>query len=311
MNNSVVDALIIGGGPAGLSASLPIIRQQFTVVIFDNGISPIDDTKLFHLIPSWDHRHKDEFASSAKENLLSRYRTLRFQQTTVRSVRKADTGLFLIEDSDGNQWTGKKVILANGVRYIFPDVEGFAQCWGKGIYRCCFCNAFEDRGVGSVGVLAIDFFGSTEMAIHAATDFKRFAKTVMVYTNGSDDLADKLATQLPSTRMKIMRQRITRLEKTGTGGEVTVHLDDGTSRVEGFLGHIPSTRPNGTFVEDLGLETEASGDIKVFPPLNSTSLHGVYAAGDLCSLSKIASHAFYLGNIAGAGVAEELLVESD
>ncbi|KAI1327632.1 hypothetical protein F5Y16DRAFT_420826 [Xylariaceae sp. FL0255] len=279
-------------------------------------------------IPSLDSRSKDHFAAPAKENLLSRYQTLRFQHTTIRSVRKVDTGPFLIEDTDGNQWTGKDLVLATRFSICFPMSRDSQIARTKGCqcpshlylihivahrasYRCCFCNAFEDRGVDSVSVLAIDFFGSVEMAIHAATDFKRFAKTVMIYTNGSDNLTEKLAPQLPSTRMKVLNQRITRLEKTGTGGEVTIHLDDRTSRVEGFLGRIPSTRPNGTFVQDLGLKTEASGDIKVFPPLNSTSLHGVYAAGDVCSISEITSHAFYWGNIAGAGVAEELLAESD
>jgi gliotoxin/aspirochlorine biosynthesis thioredoxin reductase len=92
---------------------------------------------------------------------------------------------------------------------------------------------------------------------------------------------------------------------------VTVHLEDGTKRVEGFLGHVPYTTPNGDFVEPLGLETEESGDIKVFPPLNATSVHGVYAAGDLYSMYKIVSHALYLGNIAGEGVAEELLRDYD
>lgn len=179
-------------------------------------------------------------------------------------------------------------------------------------YRCCFCNAFEDRDADSVGVLAVEAFATVSMALHAATDFKRFAKTVMIYTNGSDELFEELARTITNPqKMKINSQRIKCLEKCGAGGEVMVHLEDGTTRTEGFLGHIPFTKPNGPFVEELGLELDPSGDVKILTPLNGTNVHGVYVAGDICSFSKIISHAFYLGNIAGAGVAEELLAESD
>jgi thioredoxin reductase len=162
-----------------------------------------------------------------------------------------------------------------------------------------------------VGVLAVDGFASVMMSMHAAQDFKRFAKQVVIYTHGSESLAKELVAAITNPEKVIIKtSKIKRIEKTGTGGECTVHLDDGTSHVEGFLGHIPATKPNGPFVEELGLELDEMGDVKALPPLNATNVHGVYVAGDICSFSKIVSHALYLGNIAGAGVAEELLAES-
>lgn len=133
----------------------------------------------------------------------------------------------------------------------------------------------------------------------------------MIYTNGSETLAEELRTAIPNPeKVKINTERIKRLEKTGAGGEVTIHFENGSKRVEGFMGHMPSTTPNGPFVEDLGLETEETGDIKTVPPFNATNVHGVYVAGDICNMTKIVSHAFFQGNIAGAGAAEELLAES-
>ncbi|OAL00894.1 FAD/NAD(P)-binding domain-containing protein [Phaeosphaeriaceae sp. SRC1lsM3a] len=307
---TVYDALIIGGGPAGLSSSLPIIRQQFSAVIFDAGKSPIDPSKRFHLIPSWDHTERNEFSTAAKGN-LSRYETLRFEHATIEQIKKIEKFLFEVVDSNGQKWLGKKIVLANGVRYMLPNIEGYSDCWGKGIYRCCFCNAFEDRGANSVGVLAVDGFANVMMAMHAAQDFKRFANQVVIYTHGSELLAEELSAAINNPEKVILKtSKIQRIEKTGIGGECTVHLEDGTSHVEGFLGHIPATKPNGPFVEELGLELDEMGDVKAVPPLNATNVHGVYVAGDICSFSKIVSHALYLGNLAGAGVAEELLAES-
>jgi thioredoxin reductase len=131
-SSTVYDALIIGGGPAGLASSLPIIRQQFSAVIFDEGKSPIDPTKRFHLIPSWDHSEKDHFNTAAKDNLL-KYETLRFERTTIERIQKLDKYLFEAVDSNGQKWLGKKIMLANGVRYILPEIEGYAECWGKGM----------------------------------------------------------------------------------------------------------------------------------------------------------------------------------
>ncbi|KAF2265219.1 FAD/NAD(P)-binding domain-containing protein [Lojkania enalia] len=308
MEDTVVhDALIIGGGPAGLSAALPIVRQQFSAIIFDEGKSPIHPTKKLHLIPSWDHRDKDEFAASAKENILARYDTLSFTCTTIEKVRKINDSNFEAVDTKGFKWIGKKIVLATGVKYIFPDIDGYASCWGTGI-------AFEDRGVDSVGVIAIGKFGTVEMALRAATDFKRFANTVLIYTNGSESLSEKLISAIINPqKIKVCSQRIKRLEKSGSGSEVTVYLEDGTAHVEGFIGHTPPTKSNGSFVEDLGLEMELNEEVgvKLYSPLNHTNLHGVFVAGDICSEWKIFSHAFYLGNMAGAGVAEELLAESD
>jgi thioredoxin reductase len=53
--------------------------------------------------------------------------------------------------------------------------------------------------------------------------------------------------------------------------------------------------------KELGLELDEMGDVKALPPLSATNVHGVYIAGDICSFSKIVSHALYLGNIARAG----------
>ncbi len=48
-------------------------------------------------------------------------------------LRKADDGCFEATDTDGELWMGKKVILATGVRDVYPDIEGYAECWVKGM----------------------------------------------------------------------------------------------------------------------------------------------------------------------------------
>jgi len=51
----------------------------------------------------------------------------------VEAVRKGDDGCFVATDCEGKLWIGKKLILATGVKDVYPDIEGYAECWATGM----------------------------------------------------------------------------------------------------------------------------------------------------------------------------------
>ncbi|OKL56657.1 hypothetical protein UA08_08292 [Talaromyces atroroseus] len=288
---NAADALIIGGGPAGLTAALTLARQQQTSFIFDAGTYRNDPADFMHLIPGFDHVKPSDFRSKANDNLAANYpEQIAIHRTTVVKVQKdASTSEITLTDHSGTLWTGKKLILAVGVEDIFPAIDGYAECWGKGIFHCLFCKGFEERGCNSAGVLAIGGLSKAPLALHVARQAAALSRNVTIYTNGGEDVARDVSAGIGTTAvMTVDDRKIVRLEKQPDKSAAAVRLifEDGSEKLEGFLAHTPQTKPRGPFVEQLGLEQTPSCDIKAGPPFFETSVKGVFAAGDSCGMMK-------------------------
>lgn len=131
---SIVDVLIIGAGPAGLSAALSLARQRHTVVVFDSGRYRCDPAREFNIVPTWEHQKPQDYLSAARAE-VSRYETVQLEAVEVVTLAKNEEGgIFEAIDIKANKYKGRKVILASGVREIFPDIAGYRECWGKGMY---------------------------------------------------------------------------------------------------------------------------------------------------------------------------------
>ncbi|KAJ2902520.1 hypothetical protein MKZ38_000485 [Zalerion maritima] len=317
MAPNTVDALIIGAGPAGLSAALALARQAHTCVVLNSGRYRNDPADYMHLIPGFDNVSPSAFRTAAGDNMLSCYGgCVSMQSADVSTVRQESTAVgtcFEVADAEGKTWTGKKLILASGVRDCLPEMPGYAECWGKSIFHCLFCKGFEQRDCASAGVLATNGLKNVPHALHIARQAAALCKgAVTLYTDGSEPLAAELESAFGSTgRMKVDSRRIMQCALGSGGTGVVVHFQDGSEPVEqGFLVHVPPTEPRGHFIGQLKLETTPSGDIKVSQPMYQTSERGVFAAGDNCSMLKNVPNAIFSGNLAGQGAASQIQAEA-
>lgn len=132
-SDSVFDALIIGGGPAGLSTALTLCRALHTAVLFDSGVYRNGLSDHMHIVSTWDHQHPAEFRAAARKELSARYDSVRIEDCAIERVVKLENGLFKATDAKQRDWTGKKLVLATGSKDIFPDIPGYEDCWVKGM----------------------------------------------------------------------------------------------------------------------------------------------------------------------------------
>jgi gliotoxin/aspirochlorine biosynthesis thioredoxin reductase len=136
MASKIYDALIIGSGPSGLSTALSLSRIHRTVAIFtrpDNAGYRNQGVHAMHNVLSRDGAHPEEFRRIGREQ-IKRYGTADFFEAEIVKASKVKCGQkeydgFRIVDGQGSSWTGRKLVLAMGVKDVFPDIPGYRENW--------------------------------------------------------------------------------------------------------------------------------------------------------------------------------------
>ncbi|OAL64722.1 hypothetical protein A7C99_4156 [Trichophyton rubrum] len=305
---ALFDCLIVGGGPAGLAAALGLCRAVRTAVVFDSQAYRNSLTEHMHNVSTWDHSQPRDYRAAARRELTEgRYNTVTLADVALRKVLQLDSGEFEATDAAGKVWRGRKLVLATGVKDEIPDLPGYADCWPKSIYHCLFCHGFEERGADSVGVLAIGPTGNPKPAEHLARLAHNLAKTVTIYTNANDELAEQLRPAVEKDQWLSLDNRpLKQLHKTD-GIPVKVEMQDGTNKTEGFLVHAMKTTPVLGFEHNLNLELSPQGtEFKTTQPFSETTTRGCFATGDCGMPIKAASMSMSHGSLAAVGVVSQI-----
>ena len=101
MTSSVIDVLIVSGGPAGLSVATGLARQVYSAVLFDHGVYRNARASHMHNVTGWDHNPPAEFRAKARTHLLDHYTKIRFEQAAIQRVSQTDAGQFEALDHQG------------------------------------------------------------------------------------------------------------------------------------------------------------------------------------------------------------------
>jgi len=287
-------ALIVGGGAAGLSAALVLGRAQVDTLLVDAG----DQSNL---------------AAATIGGLLgqpgtapgSLYAAGREQLAELPSVTLADDTVtdlgegFAATLASGRTVTASRLLLATGMHYDRPDVPGIERFWGGDAFHCPYCHGWEHRG-GHLAVLG------GQGASHRALLLREWSDDVVVL---ADDVTEEDRATLTGAGVPIDDRPVAALE--GEGDRLTaVRFTDGEAlERDGVLVFAP-VRPRDEFGPRLGCETmetpNASG-VLVTDARHRTTVEGVFAAGDASATMQQVALAIAGGSMAAASVHQSLV----
>ncbi|GAB1316357.1 hypothetical protein MFIFM68171_06567 [Madurella fahalii] len=189
------DAVIVGGGPAGLSALSGLARVRRNVLLIDSGEYRNGATRHMHDVIGFDGVTPAYFRWAAREQ-ISHYTTVNMTNGTVTRIVPGDeqNSYFVITTTgpapeQEQNVTARKVVLATGLRDLLPDTPGLRENWGKGIFWCPWCDGHEHADQ-SLGLL-----GSLDNVPAAVREMVTLNTDVIAFVNGTDTPAMRATTE--------------------------------------------------------------------------------------------------------------------
>ena len=134
----MLEVIVVGGGAAGLSAALVLGRSRRRTLVVDDGMPRNAPSAEAHSIFTRDGAAPAELLRIAREQ-LSPYGTVEMRHDRVTAVRREGEG-FAVSLAGGGQVTARRLLLAIGVRDLLPDIDGFAELWGRSVLHCPYCH---------------------------------------------------------------------------------------------------------------------------------------------------------------------------
>lgn len=293
------DALIIGGSYAGLSAAIQLARAGRKVCIVDTGLPRNRYATASHGFFGHDGQTPSEMLDRARAQVLA-YPTVTWVNDEAVDAAGED-GAFSLRLASGVTRTASKLLLAFGVSDTLPPWPGMAERWGQSVLHCPYCHGYEYGG-SSLGVVG----RSAHSAQHAAL-IAEWGPTTL-FLNGHDVLDDAGRALLADRGVTIEVAPIVSLHGNAPALQ-SILLEDGRSIAIDALYVVPETRLNSAAAMQLGcaLEDGPFGPIIVTDAMKTTTVAGVFAAGDAARAPHNATWASADGVTAGTALHRELV----
>lgn len=292
------DAIVIGGGPAGLSAATWLSRYRRTVLVLDGGEHRNRWVDEAHGYLGTDPLCPDEFLRNARRQ-LNGYTETEFRSVQASAASRKDDGTFAVEAEGGPVLLARTIVLAVGVEDDFPEVENFFEHYGASVFHCPTCDGYEAKDCDVV------VFGWSKSITGFALTLLGWASTVTLVTDGRSfegDDADRR--RLDAEGVCILEDDA--VELLGTRGHLEGVLLAGGGVIDCQLAFFSiAHRPRTALADQLGCALTDEGCIEVDLE-GATTIPGVYAAGDVTPGIQLVQVAAAKGAIAGVACAQFL-----
>ncbi len=280
------NVVIIGSGPAGISAALYTLRAGFDTTIISKGSGALEKAEMIENYYGFPEGISGkELEKAGIEGALRLGAKLVndeavgfafYDKLTVKTVL--------------SEYKADAILIATGSSRSTPKIKGLSDFEGKGVSYCAVCDAFFYRQK-NVCVL-----GSGEYALHEANEISAVAKSVTILTNGSEPTAN-----FPEN-MIINKKEVAQIE--GTERVEKIKFKDGTEICTEGIFVAVGVAGSSALAKKIGALTE--GNNIVIDENMATNIPGLYAAGDCTGGFLQIAKAVYEGAKAGTEIIKYL-----
>ncbi len=276
--------IIVGSGPAGLTAALYTARANLDPVIFE-GMQPggqLTITTEVENYPGFEHGIQGPELMDIMRKQACRFGAkCYFKEVTEVDLSRRP---FIVKSGD-EVYTADSVIVSTGASAKLLGIESEKKYMGYGVSACATCDAFFYKG------LKVLVVGGGDTAMEEATYLTKFASEVSIVHRREGFRASNIMLERAKKNPKIkfitnaVIKEVIGKEEDGkkfvTGAIIEDTQDGSTREVEAdgifmAIGHVPNTK-----VFNNQLDADETGYLKVKPGSTATSIDGVFAAGDV------------------------------
>jgi thioredoxin reductase (NADPH) len=268
-----LDCLVIGAGPAGLTAAIYLARYRRDFLVLDGGPSRAALIPLTHNFPAWPQ-------GVSGEKLLARLREqaqthgARIEEARVESLQR--DGDAFVATAGARKWRAAHVILATGIVDRHPDWPGLREATLQGLLRWCpICDGFEmlDKDIALVTAAA--------SGLAHARFLRTYSRNVtLVALSDQEGLDAGGVAELEGAGIELEARPLVGFEARGR--RVALRFADGTDREFDAVYPMLGCKVQGELATQLGAQCNEIGDLLV-DARQCTSIDGLYAIGDVVS----------------------------
>ncbi|MFN2399513.1 MAG: NAD(P)/FAD-dependent oxidoreductase [Gemmatimonadaceae bacterium] len=290
------DAVVVGGGPAGLSAALALGRATRTVLLAACGPTRNSRAHAARNVFSRDGIAPSELLRLGREQLKP-YDVVIRDECAI-DIRRTDSEYVVALQSGEVRTRG--IVLATGVRDVLPDIPGFQELWGTGVFHCPYCHGWE------VANQPLAIYARGEAALRLTKLIRGWSSDLILFTDGPIELPPDNVQRMQSNGIVIREDAVERL--TGYAGLEAVILKNGEAIPRAGLFVSPKQELRSDLPHKLGCAISPEGRVEA-DVLGRTSVPRVFVAGDTGPGQQSVISAAASGTLAGAGLNHDLLDE--
>ena len=262
------DVIVVGGGPAGLSAALMLGRCRRRVLVCDFGQPRNRRSRALHGYLTRDSIEPAAFNDLGRRELAAY--GVEFRSVGVTGARR-EPAHFRVALADGAEEQARFLLIATGVIDDLPAIPGFEECYGRSIFHCPYCDGWEcrDRRIAA--------FGRGRDVVHLALGLRAWSGDVVVCSHGTR-LDRHGRERLARNGIDVRAERIAAIDHRD-GELMRVVFEGGDAIDRDALFFTTAQHPQSPLAVALGCDLTPRGAVKT-GSLSDTNVDRVFVAGD-------------------------------